>query len=300
MIYTIDALKTKDSITTGEALLTIAGVCRKYNQVLDKIISIREQTPELTGEAFRRQSSNIERLHQVNAALLKIQQIVNEQARQITITYEAGLENYDCPNVNQMIISQLTEIVTDLTQLYADKARSFSLILNEFELLTTLLINKLDRDTVEAGYIARTSLIPSEQQKGHTALHTNVPDYAYVRLFHRNMEQLLSPNATINWMRPLLESVKNAEKHGLAVYADEEYARKSLRSPNYGYLTIHLRPEQDITAQRPLRRDESLNCPLLTIQHITTEDFIKFSFAGYDFPICNGILHRPKGFTEGK
>jgi len=300
MTHTIDNIKRKDTVATGEALVTIAEMCRKYNNVLNNIINIREKNPEFTADAFRKQASTIDKLHQINAILLKTLKLVTEHSREIILNYEAGLENYDCPKLNQSLIEQLHIITTDLTKIYANKSRSFTIILNEFELLDSLLGAKLDQDIFESDDPSNKMAYPCINNKTDKSALNASQRHAYVRLFHRNMANLLSPSATLNWMKPLLESVKNAEKHGLTVYDSEEYARRSLRGENYGYLTIHLNDTQDITHQRPQRHDPQLNCPLLTIQNITIEDFVKFSFGGHDFPIREGILYRPKSILDKK
>lgn len=298
MIHTIEHIKDKEFVTTGEALISIIALCRKYINVLNNIINIREKNPEDVTATFRKQSFKIEKLHQLNAILLKTQNIMTEQSRKIILMYEAGLENYDNPKLNQTIVEQLKQILSEIQSVYAEKARSFTVIPNEFDMLTTLLASKLDQDVIEAEYVASSSNISGE--KYSTSLVDQNTRYAYVRLFHRNMTNLLSPTGTLNWMRPLLDSVKNAEKHGLTVYDSEEFARKSLRNENYGYLTIRLSEAQDITEQRAPKVDPQLNCPLLAIQNITNEDFVKFSFAGHDFPIRKGVLYRPKSILEDK
>lgn len=301
MIHTVEHLKEKDSVTTGDALLTIAELCRKYGNVLGNIINIRKTNPVPVTELFRKQSSDIENLHKLNAILLKTKKIINEQSRQIILSYEAGLENYDCPKFNQSIVAQLKQALLEMETAYAGKARSFTVILNEFELLTTLLTSKLDQEDIETDYaVSGATMKRATHHDIADSPHDHKTRFAYVRLFHRDMKNLLSPQGSLTWMRPLLDSVKNAEKHGLTIYGDEEFARKSLRNENYGYLTIRLSDEQDLTSQRPERVDPQLNCRLLAIQNITNEDFIKFSFAGYDFPIRKGVLYRPKSIMEEK
>jgi hypothetical protein len=301
MIHDLEHLYEKESITTGEALLGITLLCRKYHQVLQNIIRIKEQTPEISGERFRKSISNLEKLQQLEKVLQGTQKLMTEQSRQIILTYEAGLENYDCPQLNQTIMQQLLNVVKELRPLYNEKSRSFTIILNEFERMNNQLTLKLDQEVIESDYVATEDNVWPEHAGSRVKQPMDLAiRYAYVRLFHRNMHHLLSPHASLQWIRPLLDSVKNAEKHGLTVYSNEEDAKRSLRNEHYGYLTIRLAPNQDITAERTPRHDPQLNCPLLAIRNISIDDFIRFSFSGHDFPIRKGVLYRPKSITEGQ
>lgn len=301
MIHELEHLYERDTITTGEALLAITLLCRKYSHVLENIIRIKEKTPEASGETFRKSISNVEKLQQLETLLQGTQKLMTEQSRQIILTYEAGLENYDCPQLNQTIMQQLMKVIKELHQVYAEKSRSFAVILSEFEHLNAQLTLKLDQEVIEADYVAtEDNAWPDHTGRSKKQATKSIMQYAYVRLFHRNMSHLLSPHAPLQWIRPLLDSVKNPEKHGLAVYGNEEDAKRSLRNENYGYLTIYLDPSQDMTAEREPRYDPQLNCPLLAIRNISIDDFVKFSFSGHDFPIQKGVLYRPKSITEGK
>ncbi len=201
-----------------------------------------------------------------------------------------SFEDFNSPKVNQHIIRVLRKTVVQLEAAYKGKARSFAVILNEFDALVKQLNEKLDLHSSvkgEAGHhVSQDSKKKVKEKK------------VYVRIFHRNMDTLLSPTASLNWMRPLLESVKHAEKHGLAVYANEDDIKRSLKGSGYGYLTIKISEEQDISSQRPQRYDNVLNCPLLVITDVTTDNFVKFSYDDIDFPIKNGILYRPKKLSD--
>ena len=264
--------------------------------MLDNIIRIREQHPEESADSFRKKTSNTNQLSQLHQIIDSTHLHMNQMANNILGASESGLENYDSAVINQQIIRQLDATIASLETAYTGKARSFTVVLNEFELLSVQFKSKLDLDVQSGDYVSSEASAGSES--GNTGPERENQRMVYVRLFHRNMINLLSPRGALNWMRAVLESVKHSEKHGLAVYAHEEEVKRSLRGENYGYLTVRIEDEQDISDQRAPRHDEQLDCPLLTVAGIRNEDFVKLTYADYDFPIRKGVLYRPKSIME--
>jgi hypothetical protein len=135
---------------------------------------------------------------------------------------------------------------------------------------------------------------PVSLTKGQSDLNIRKPaageKYIYVRLYHRYMEKFKDSVWQDNWTRPLIESVKNSERHGLAIYEHESDAMRSIRGPQYAYMTAIIKLEQDVTAARAARKDPELGVPLLVVQNINEEEIIAFSYNGETFSIRNGRI----------
>ena len=69
--------------------------------------------------------------------------------------------------------------------------------------------------------------------------------YVYVRIFHRQMPTLTTGLGDFAWVKPLLDSVCHAEKHGFGVYANESDVIKSLKDEHYGYVKLKIKEKQN-------------------------------------------------------
>ena len=167
-MHTLDHIKNKDAVTTGDALLAIIAVCRKYTKVLDNIIRIREQHPEESADSFRKKTSNTNQLSQLHQIIDSTHLHMNQMANNILGASESGLENYDSAVINQQIIRQLDATIASLETAYTGKARSFTVVLNEFELLSVQFKSKLDLDVQSGDYVSSEASAGSES--GNTCL----------------------------------------------------------------------------------------------------------------------------------
>lgn len=200
----------------------------------------------------------------------------------------SSLENWDDPKLNQRLLAAVEQAIQQCVKAYEGRARSFAVILNDLEVLSTQLHKKMNLGKAETTTIPLTS---TEKKLSESELANKKP--VYIRLFHREMPNLLMQKASKGWIKPLLESIKTAEKHGLAIYSNEEYVRKSLKGECYGYATLIIDEKQDITSKRPIKTDPILQCPLLTISDIEISNLIKFTYNNVDYMIKDGILNLP-------
>lgn len=197
-----------------------------------------------------------------------------------------SIEHWDNPTLNKKMVDLVQQTTKKLEQLYQGKAKSFANVLNDMNQLEKQFKEKL---VFDEQYVEEKIAVEEKPATGG-ALENVSMEKVYVRLFHREMENLTVAKASKGWIKPLLESVLSSEKLGLAVYSEEDNVKKSLRSDLYGYATLLIAPEKDITAQRPAKMDDKINCPLLTLSDICLEDIIQFSYQGKDYPIIKGVM----------
>ncbi len=198
-----------------------------------------------------------------------------------------SIEHWDNPLLNKKMLDLVQNTIQQLEQLYEGRAKSFANVLHDMHQLEAQFKEKLLFEEPLVGDKVETEEIcPGER----TTLSSAETKHVYVRLFHREMANLTVAKASKSWIKPLLESVRSSEKLGLAVYGNEEDAKKSLRSEFYGYATLTISSDKDITEQRPAKKDDKLGCSLLTLAEISLEDITQFSYQGKDYPIIKGVM----------
>lgn len=201
------------------------------------------------------------------------------------------MESRDSALLNKRLIAVLDKAVSSCERAYADKAKSFAVILTDLQMILTQLQNKMNFDEEEDSYQA-----PAHTKEGEVKRSGDLEGdekLVYVRVFHKDMPQLLVPKSSLTWMQSLLNSIKTAEKHGLAVYAHEEEVIASIRGAGYGYATLRIHESQDITNKRPPKTDPNIGCSLLTITPVEIDCFTKFTYVGVDYPFKDGVMRRP-------
>ncbi|MBB72290.1 MAG: hypothetical protein CMF50_07820 [Legionellales bacterium] len=204
-----------------------------------------------------------------------------------------SIEDWDDPKVNRKLIQFLDEAIQGCEQAYEGHSRSFAVILSDLEKLRMICGEKL---SLSEGVPAKAT---TERTAVNLATQAELEKQTvYVRLFHKDMTTLNSPNPATGWIKPLFESIKLAEKHGLAIYEDEDNARKSLKDDRYGYVEVTIMPEQDITDKRPPKQDTAQGCTLLTVENIQVDQMKRFHHQGVDYPIIGGVLQTPNKGTS--
>lgn len=121
----------------------------------------------------------------------------------------------------------------------------------------------------------------------------------FVRLYHKEMLKLGTElEAVPNWTSALLSTIKHSERHGLAVYATEAEARRCSRAERYCYVTLIIKKQEDLSAQRRPKQDVLHQVPLLTIANLAVPKFVKLTYRQKVFPIERGVLLLPKGSDQ--
>lgn len=293
-----DLIKYQDAITSGEAILAAHGMVKRYNRILENIIRIKSQFPVEGEDGFSRSGSSHELLSGIQRVLTgfdhKISDLEAELMSQQGQLEQIHIEHWDDLAINKKLLSTVSETVMQLDRVYQDKAKSFANVLRGVEDLHQQYQDKLLLDTNKA-----TVVVTPTQAAAISAMGERASKTVYVRLFHREMESLTIANESKSWIKPLLESVANSEKLGLAVYENEVEVKKSLKNDYYGYATLEIAAEQDITEQRGEKIDPQLNCRLLTLTGITLDNIVKFSYRGVDYPIIDGVLQLSRDNNEG-
>ena len=197
-----------------------------------------------------------------------------------------SFEQLDDASVNQQLLKIMDSAISAVEQAYEGKAKSFAVILNELQMLQDQFKEKLTFEESTAGGGRSKAKIEKAVIRETKQV--------FVRLFHRDMPSLTIARASKAWIKPLLESVLNGEKHGLAIYQREQDVKASLTGENDGYATLVIAPEQDITTQRSPKYDQKLGCPLLTIEGIRLEHIGCFTYKGKAYPINGGVMQFPK------
>lgn len=272
-------LKEYTVITTSEAIDILYRMVAHYSSVLNNILKIKQQTTDDT-EGFRKKASNTDLLQTLMDNLLHLERSLS----QLQATW--AQKPIPPEQRNQELLEALKSTITACEQAYEGKARSFAMILQDLERAYNVFYEKLltpqdVNGALQAG-LSKAAALPSHQKK------------VFVRLFHREMAKLGAPGASVAWAKPLLDSIKYAEKLGLAIYADEEVVKKSLKNECYGYVTLRIDQQQDISVDYPNKIDQTLDAPLLTIHDITPEQLVSLSHRGVEYPIVEGRIRPPK------
>lgn len=207
-------------------------------------------------------------------------------------------QDMDDPNLNRSLLKVLEKVIQGMDSVYQRyNLVTFGVLQRKLKELHKKYAEELSQEVSEEGDAA-TSL--KDRQNYRQALYSRRTleskaleadeKYVYVRLYHRNMEKFLDPIWQDNWLRPLLESVKNAQRHGLAVYQNEEDAIRATKSPHYAYVTVLISKNQDVTDLRPRRLDPELQVPLLVIQSVLGKNILSFHYQGQKFVLRNGSM----------
>jgi hypothetical protein len=275
-------LKEQTFVTTSDAIAVIFSMTTHYCSVLDNIIKIKQQaSTDTEEESFRRKTDNADVLTELADSLRQLERDVSH-VEQVFINQQASLEQ-----CNKQLLKVLSKAIQRCEAAYENKSRSFAMILQDLERLHHLLQAKLTLSIQEGERIAATQTVKKPLLEEHQKL-------VYVRVFHKEMAKLGTRQGVLTWVKPLLESLKFAEKHGLAIFDDEQLVKKSLKNECYGYITLKINQEQDISRDYPNKFDQNMEVPLLTINNITLEQMLKLTHLGVEYPIVDGKLQPPK------
>lgn len=204
-------------------------------------------------------------------------------------------QDMDDPTLNKSLLKVLDKVINGMDSVYQRyNIVTFGVLQRKLKELQKKYSEELRQEEQESGADLNPkngpNYIPSFYAKRAVALKPLEADekYVYVRLYHRNMDKFLDPIWQDNWLRPLLESVRNAQRHGLAVYAQEEEVIRATKSLHYAYVTVLINKNQDITDARPRRFDHDVGVPLLVIQSVLEKNILSFHYQGQKFMLKNG------------
>ncbi len=250
--------------TTGVALQKLVRLCQQYEQLLDKIIQIKNKNPET--ESFARTASgtrvtSLQTLKEIAQTLLQQAYSLNQQLEQRQKNIYAE-DSRDDPYLNHLLLNNLAEAINKAEILYAGQAGQFAIMLNELVRLSHEFHSHLT-----------VSEVPLEQSNLRVQAHQlDLPEddemMIYVRVFHRQLPKLGLEPEGLRCIPILLEMVKYCEKNGLAVYEELEWAEQSLRNDSYAFFSACIKRSQNLTAHSPVKRDPYLHCILLTVQKV--------------------------------
>lgn len=282
----VSQLQLSDSITPLDAINTLHNLLSQHIQYLDKILQIRAAAPASDGEnTFRGQKSSqaflqsLQMLLQTNRNSLNTLSLQAERA-------SVKLDFHLLDTLNQDILNFVQTLVSSLQALYAGKATTFANVLTDFIELQNCLLQKMLKPTEQ--------LIAKTQTEKKSVKLSGEHKLVYVRVFHKEMTNLSLEHGNYSWIKSLFDSVKSAEKHGLAIYEHKENVIESLkgRGQNVGFVTLRINESQDISQQRPGRFDTQMGCPLLTIKDIESDNFVSLTHHGVEYQIKDNVLIR--------
>lgn len=261
-------LQSYQELSEQEACEVLIAWITRHSDMLDNLLRIKSNAPGASEQGgFRRQRVNTVSLETLRGILTKF----NENLLKVS---QGKLEE------GVTLVDIIEQTCQELKSIYQGQSTAFAVILNELIELQNVMLQKMPgADKAVSSANGKTALKPEE-----------VRTLVYVRIFHRQLPQLTIPETDKSWLKTIFESVRESEKHGLAVYAEEAQARRSLRGENYGYVTVAIQPEQDITHLRRVKQDPHLECALLTIAPLGAEQLKKLTYAETDYTIHNGII----------
>jgi hypothetical protein len=289
-------LQQQDSITVADALNSSQLIIEKYLPMLRNVMQIRAKAPVSEDEpTFRGAQVAQSSVPQLYEMLDKLDQaILTLEAALARTSHSKPEELHQLETqISEKLIKMLTAAVTHCETIYAQRSNSFAMILQDLSLLLEILRSKL----------GVTGLQHLERSSSDDVVMDNpedVPDLTlaadekmvYVRIFHREMPNLSARRSGLQWVKPLLDSVKHAEKHGFAVYEHEADVVKSLKGDTYGYVSLKIKTAQDISQQRPAKIDQALGCRLLTIANVDLDNMVKLTHQSVEYWIREGQLHK--------
>jgi hypothetical protein len=293
---TIFDLNMQASLSLEDALNALMTYTLRYKVFLERIIAIKTQAPPTPDEqSFRGHRQSSSQLYTDIYALI-------EKFHDYLQKFEMNLSKtrFDYALFSQLtekLLSSLDKFVTALQALYQGKSTSFASLLNDIVVLQQIIhqkIRKFDLSTEEKiSQIVQDPLHYVMKRKSAESFLSDKEKYVYVRIFHRLMPSLgADEQTTTDWIAPLLASVRYPEKHGFAVYADESLVKTTLKDAHYGYITLKITEDQDITSQRPERVCPIVGCPLLTITNIELSNMLSLTHGYEVYEIQEGALYR--------
>ena len=261
-------LQAYHELTHHEAVEILLSWAKRHTGMLDNLLRIKSVSPQQEGEqgGFRRQRQDSVSLEQLQSLLSDFTQALSHQDT----------------DDNAILLDIIQNMVNKLTKLYEGKSTAFAVILNELNALENALLQKFPQKHENQDIVSSKH---EHIQKAHKNL-----TYVYVRVVNRQIPLLLLPQSDHSWVKTLLDSARDSEKHGLAVYANEEDVKRSLRGENYGYIAVAITDEQDITSQRRVKQDPQLQCQLLTLAPVDLDQLKKLTYAETEYLIENGLI----------
>lgn len=286
----IQQLRDNESITTKQAIETVVKVVERYKGVLSNIIAIKEKKPE--GKGFlrgdERVSTNL--FPDLLNALIALEEGLAKIEANFTMPVDHTLQ--EDREINRHILELLQQIIKQMHDIYQNKGKSFAVILTDLEALHAILASKL---LIAVEKSIDVDDINELDREGKKQVISQGKKYVYGRIYHRAMEYLGTSKASSEWLPPLLEAVKDAERHGIAVYDNEKDVMRSLRGEKYGYVVLQIHEEQDVTAKRSPRKDPQLQCDLLTLTNVSLAQMIELVHLDKRYPIVAGKIQGVKG-----
>jgi len=281
------SLSNEESISLEDALNALFIYINRYQLIFDKMLKIKMELPVKEGEkSFRRtQFTSGNEYQEIQRLLQKFQGYLIKFDREL-----ARIQRHPeyTPEYQKKLLTNLDIFIASLQKLYQGKSTSFAAVLNDILALQNLFLQKFSSVYALETPSQQTSPTTNDKQ----AHHVENEKYVYVRIFHRLMSTLTTKQGNYAWVKPLLESVKHPEKHGFGVYANEDDVKKSLKDEHYGYVTLRINEEQDISHQRPEKNCPIVGCSLLTINNIEIDNMIRLTHQDISFDIKNGVLYR--------
>jgi hypothetical protein len=280
----------KEHFTTEDAISSVNDLINKYESIIGRILKIKKDMPEENECAgFRRHGQKTELLQNLQEILSKLRDQVGNIEERLAGGEVRDFEKRDDPRLNQAILDLLVAAIAACHQAYANQSKSFAVLLQDLERLLLHCQRKAECASDDDSPEQATKRI--QQHKEETS---NDEMLVYVRVFHRQMPALLEEKSSLMWLKSLLESVKLAEKHGLAVYEREDEVKHSLKNECYAYATLKIARKQNVTDQRQPKVDPRLGAHLLTIEPVELKNLLKLTYSGRDYLIEDGIVRRPK------
>jgi hypothetical protein len=288
-------LQRQDNIALAEAVNTAQQLVQRYLPVLQNVIQIRARVPVHDDEPkFRGAVAHQTSVPQLYAALNHLHEQISALETELS---KLNLSDIDHKKLEQALAERLLTELNNAAQkcelVYAGKSASFAMIVHDLQLLSQILREKFSHQyTQSAQNNADNSVIIDDLAATPEVILDDDEKLAYVRIVHRDMATLNEGKNNVSWIRPLLDSVKSAEKHGFAVYEHEADVMRSLKGETYGYVTLKVKGAQDITHQRPAKVDAAIGCRLLTLDKVDLNQMIKLTHQSVEYWIKDGMLHK--------
>lgn len=289
-------LQDQDTITIAEALNASQQLVEKYLPMLRRVMQIRASAPvsedEQTFRGAQMSRSAVPQLYEMLEKLGKAVSTLQDvliRADQLEPEEEAKLD----AQVIEKLLKMLAAAVKHCSDIYSERSSTFAMILKDLILLNDIVCSKLTVPNQEPTHRDAEDSIITDGLADTPELVVGADEkLVYVRVFYRKMATLSTGKGHLQWLKPLLDSVKHAEKHGFAVYEHEEDVVRSLKGEAYGYVTLKIKITQDISAQRPSKVDPALGCRLLTITGVDIGNMVKLTHQSVTYRICDGVLHK--------
>jgi len=156
-----------------------------------------------------------------------------------------------------------------------------------FDALRKKLKQELNHENVQPKISSPESYVSGSEPARQLKTHEKI---VYARIYHKDI-QAVAAHRSVPWLKALLESIKHNEKLGIAIYAQEEEVKKSIKSIHYAYVKVLVRDEQqDITHKRGPKKDPIIGCNLLVIQDLKNEDLLTLVHNNIEYNLQDGIL----------